>query len=68
MSMGNAQVASVTDGTAGYWNPAGLVNVPVMEMVELLNPNATPSILGTVRRTTAFQSYRVRFPGPRITA
>jgi len=27
MSMGNAQVASVTDGTAGYWNPAGLVNV-----------------------------------------
>ena len=27
MSMGNAQVASVTDGTSGYWNPAGLVNV-----------------------------------------
>jgi hypothetical protein len=27
MAMGNAQVASVTDGTAGYWNPAGLVNV-----------------------------------------
>jgi hypothetical protein len=27
MSMGNAQVASVSDGTAGYWNPAGLVNV-----------------------------------------
>ena len=24
MAMGNAQVASVTDGTAGYWNPAGL--------------------------------------------
>jgi len=27
MAMGNAQVASVTDGTSGYWNPAGLVNV-----------------------------------------
>ncbi len=27
MSMGNAQVASVMDGTSGYWNPAGLVNV-----------------------------------------
>ena len=27
MAMGNAQVASVSDGTAGYWNPAGLVNV-----------------------------------------
>jgi hypothetical protein len=27
LAMGNAQVASVTDGTAGYWNPAGLVNV-----------------------------------------
>src|SRR6516162_5116920 len=27
MSMGNAQVASVSDGTSGYWNPAGLVNV-----------------------------------------
>jgi hypothetical protein len=27
MAMGNAQIASVADGTAGYWNPAGLVNV-----------------------------------------
>lgn len=27
MAMGSAQAASVTDGTAGYWNPAGLVNV-----------------------------------------
>ncbi|MBS1914770.1 MAG: PorV/PorQ family protein [Bacteroidetes bacterium] len=27
MSMGNAQVASVTDGTAGYWNPAALTYV-----------------------------------------
>ncbi|MEI9908869.1 MAG: hypothetical protein WDO71_03910 [Bacteroidota bacterium] len=25
--MGGAQVASVSDGTAGYWNPAGLVGV-----------------------------------------
>jgi hypothetical protein len=27
LSMGSSQVASVQDGTAGYWNPAGLVGV-----------------------------------------
>lgn len=27
LAMGNAQVASVKDATAGYWNPAGLVGV-----------------------------------------
>jgi hypothetical protein len=27
LAMGSAQVASVSDGTAGYWNPAGLVGV-----------------------------------------
>jgi hypothetical protein len=27
MAMGGAQVASVNDGTAGYWNPAGLSHV-----------------------------------------
>jgi hypothetical protein len=27
LAMGSAQVASVTDGTAGYWNPAGLTGV-----------------------------------------
>ena len=27
LAMGSAQVASVNDGTSGYWNPAGLVNV-----------------------------------------
>jgi len=25
LAMGGAQVVSVNDGTAGYWNPAGLV-------------------------------------------
>lgn len=34
LAMGNAQVASVTDATAGYWNPAGLVGVKDV-------PNAT---------------------------
>jgi len=34
LAMGNAQVASVQDATAGYWNPAGLVGVKD-------NPNAT---------------------------
>lgn len=27
LAMGSAQVATVQDGTAGYWNPAGLVGV-----------------------------------------
>ena len=27
LAMGSAQVASVQDGTAGYWNPAGLIGV-----------------------------------------
>jgi len=27
LAMGSAQIASVDDGTAGYWNPAGLVGV-----------------------------------------
>jgi hypothetical protein len=36
LSMGGAQVASVKDGTAGYWNPAGLTHVkdyPVLSMM-----------------------------------
>ncbi|MBM3432405.1 MAG: PorV/PorQ family protein [Bacteroidetes bacterium] len=27
LSMGGAQVATVADGTAGYWNPAGLIQI-----------------------------------------
>ena len=27
LGMGSAQIASVSDGTAGYWNPAGVMNV-----------------------------------------
>jgi hypothetical protein len=37
MSMGNAQVASVTDGTAGYWNPAGLANVKDNPQINLMH-------------------------------
>jgi hypothetical protein len=37
MAMGNAQVASVTDGTAGYWNPAGLVNVKDNPQINLMH-------------------------------
>jgi hypothetical protein len=37
MSMGNAQVASVTDGTSGYWNPAGLVNVKDYPQLNLMH-------------------------------
>lgn len=37
MSMGNAQVASVSDGTAGYWNPAGLMNVKDYPQINLMH-------------------------------
>ena len=37
MSMGNAQIASVDDGTAGYWNPAGLVNVKDNPQLNLMH-------------------------------
>ncbi len=37
MAMGNAQVASVTDGTAGYWNPAALVNVKDNPQLNLMH-------------------------------
>jgi hypothetical protein len=36
LAMGGSQVASVTDGTAGYWNPAGLTHIkdyPVLSMM-----------------------------------
>ena len=36
-SMGNAQVASVTDGTAGYWNPAALTYVKDNPQVNLMH-------------------------------
>jgi hypothetical protein len=37
MAMGNAQVASVTDGTAGYWNPAALANVRDVPQLNLMH-------------------------------
>src|SRR5579863_9489626 len=37
MAMGGAQVASVTDGTAGYWNPAALVNIKDNPQLNLMH-------------------------------
>ncbi|MEE6185986.1 MULTISPECIES: PorV/PorQ family protein [Chitinophagaceae] len=37
LSMGSAQAASITDGAAGYWNPAGLVHVQNMTQVNLMH-------------------------------
>jgi hypothetical protein len=37
MAMGNAQVASVSDGTSGYWNPAGLVNIKDAPQLNLMH-------------------------------
>jgi hypothetical protein len=37
LAMGSAQVASVSDGTAGYWNPAGLVGIKDHPQVNLMH-------------------------------
>ena len=37
LAMGSAQVASVNDGSSGYWNPAGLVNVKNEPQVSLMH-------------------------------
>lgn len=37
LAMGGAQVASVNDGTAGYWNPAGLVHVKDFPQINLMH-------------------------------
>jgi len=37
LAMGGAQAASVKDGTAGYWNPAGLVNVKDHAQLNLMH-------------------------------
>src|SRR5437763_1422293 len=37
LGMGSAQVATVSDGTAGYWNPAGLVDIKDYPQVNLMH-------------------------------
>ena len=37
LAMGNANAASVSDITAGFWNPAGLVNIPSHIQVGLMH-------------------------------
>ncbi len=37
LGMGGAQVATVTDGTSGYWNPAGLVGVKDHSEINLMH-------------------------------
>src|SRR5215207_2508059 len=37
LAMGSAQVASVDDGTAGYWNPAGLVGIKDHPQLNLMH-------------------------------
>jgi hypothetical protein len=37
LAMGSAQVASVNDGTSGYWNPAGLVQVKDEAQLNLMH-------------------------------
>jgi hypothetical protein len=37
LAMGSSQVASVIDGTAGYWNPAGLVGIKDQPQLNLMH-------------------------------
>jgi hypothetical protein len=37
LAMGSSQIASVSDGTSGYWNPAGLVGVRDHAQVNLMH-------------------------------
>src|SRR5687768_16338513 len=37
LAMASAQIASVSDGTSGYWNPAGLVNVKDYPQLNLMH-------------------------------
>lgn len=37
LAMGGSQIASVNDGTAGYWNPAGLVSVKDNPQLNLMH-------------------------------
>jgi hypothetical protein len=44
LAMGSSQVASVNDGTAGYWNPAGLVGIKDHPQVNLMHAEYFASI------------------------
>jgi len=37
LAMGGAQIASVSDGTSSYWNPAGLVHVKDVPQINLMH-------------------------------
>ncbi|NOT51629.1 MAG: PorV/PorQ family protein [Chitinophagaceae bacterium] len=37
LAMGGAQIASVSDGTSGYWNPAGLVGIKDHPQINLMH-------------------------------
>ncbi|MBC8033774.1 MAG: hypothetical protein H7Y03_06485, partial [Chitinophagaceae bacterium] len=37
LAMGSSQVASVKDGTAGYWNPAGLVHIKDQPQLNIMH-------------------------------
>ena len=39
LAMGSAQIASVNDGTAGYWNPAALTSVQDYPSLNLMHAN-----------------------------
>ena len=69
LAMGSAQVASVSDGTAGYWNPAGLTGVKDQPNANLMHAEYFAGIgkydyvslaipLANNKRTIAFTGLR----------
>src|SRR5438270_10765222 len=37
LAMGSAQVASIADGTSGYWNPAGLMYIKDKPQINVIH-------------------------------
>ena len=66
LAMGSAQVASVEDGTAGYWNPAGLVGIKDYPQVSLMHSEYFAGIakyeyLGLVAKVDATRALAFSF-------
>ena len=60
LGMGAAQVASVSDGTAGYWNPAALTGVQDVPSISLMHASYFDNIgkydLVPFRKNTSLES------------
>ncbi len=51
LGMGASQAASVTDGTAGYWNPAALVGVQNAPSINLMHASYFDNMVNMILET-----------------